>query len=374
MAPDVDPNHPWMYVASGRGNAIAIYDIKRLDARQIGEITDVGPVPNGLALDALGTLYVANWNGNQNGGNVEVFPAGATSPSLTLTQDLSVPLTVAVDSSGSVFVVNRGTSPSVVVFPPGQTTPSRDIASALLRGPEGMALDSAQNLYVADGSDVTEIPVGSSQPVALNLKGLSAATGVTFDPLTGNLFVSDRGDDEVLAYAPGQVQPSYVLKASISACDLINGTMKNHEYLYVPDCFNGNVSVFRHDAKKPRTVLNIPAPGSGPGASQIVFKAAGVPRKRCKEAKASLQAVSSGSGTQKTGKLRRMLGSTLLELTRVHKSSRSWPFFNVAPIRTIAGCVRRRSSRIPASSCSLICSSERLGTISRTNPSPLLRS
>jgi len=278
MAPDANPKHAWMYVTSGRGNAIAIFDLQRIGTPQIGEITNVGPVPNGMALDSQGTLYVANWNGGQNGGNVEVFPAGATSPSLTLTEDLSIPLTVSVDGQANVYVVNRGSAPSIVVFPPGQTTPSQVITSSLIQDPVQIVFDSAQNLYYTDNiTGISEIPAGSSQPVSLGLQGLDDPSGLIIDPVNGNFFVSETSNHKVLVYASGAVQPSYALKSSIGACSLGVGTLKGKEYIYVPDCGAGDVAVFKHDARRPLGVLNLPAPGNPPGASCIVFKPEGVP-------------------------------------------------------------------------------------------------
>jgi enoyl-ACP reductase-like protein len=277
MTRDANANDPWMYVASGRGDAIAIFDLVEAGTPQVGEITNVGPVPNGLALDKRGTLYVANWNANQDGGNVQIFPAGATIPSLTLTKNLTVPLTIAVDAHGNVLVVNRGSSPGVVIFPPGKTTPSHVLTGALWQSAEGVALDPAQNLYVADGSDVVVVTAGSAQPVSLHLQGLTGAVGITVDQINGNLFVSDRNVDKVFVYAPGHVQASYELDPSISSCDIIHGAKGFHTDIFVPDCFNGNVSVFHHNAKSPFEVLNVPAPGNEPGASQIALKPAGVP-------------------------------------------------------------------------------------------------
>jgi hypothetical protein len=279
LSPRANAKHPWMYVASGTQSIIAIYDLARFGTPKIGEITQGLNRPGGLAVDAQGTLYAANYDNGIAGGTVAIYPAGATSPSLTLSQGLSVPLDVAVDANGDVYVVNRGSPPSIVVYPPGQTTPSRTITSSLIQVPAQVLFDSARNLYFSDNvTGVSEIPFGSQQPVSLNLQGPGGATGgIALDAKNGNLFVSYiHGPNEVLVYAPGKKAPLRKLKGfSFQACFLNSGAIKSDEYIFVPDCgVTGNVWVFKHNASNPYTVLTFTAAG---GACCIAFKPAGVP-------------------------------------------------------------------------------------------------
>jgi hypothetical protein len=229
-----------------------------------------------MTLDAQGTLYVANYNHGTFGGGVTVYPAGSSTPSLTLSQGLGAPLDVAVDTNGDVYVVNRGSPPSIVVYPPGQTTPSRSITSSLIQSPTQVLFDSARNLYFGDNNaGVSEIAFGSQQPVSLNLQGLANTSGIALDPLDGDLFVADIHFNKVFVYPPGNVQPARKLKATVQACFLGSGAIKDAEYIFVPDCGNsGNVWVFKHNASKPLTVLTLNAAG---GACCIAFKPAGVP-------------------------------------------------------------------------------------------------
>jgi len=277
MARDADPKHAWMYVASGLSNPILIYDLNSpVGPRKVGEITDGLTRPGGIAVDAAGTLYAPNFNQGEPGGTVTIYPAGATSPSLTLSQGLSVPLDVAVDASGNVYVVNRGTPPSIVVFPPGQTTPSETITSSLMQLPNQMVFDSAQNLFFTDDvAGVLEVPHGTQQPVSLNLQGLGDPQGLAFDPLTGNLFVSDLQFNKVFVYAPNNENAIRTVKIGFNSCFLSNGTIKNGEYLFVPDCrTSGTVWVFKHNADKPITSWSF---DTGIGACCLAFKPAGVP-------------------------------------------------------------------------------------------------
>ena len=126
---------------------------------------------NGLAVDATGDIYSSGV-----GNGVSVFSSTATGsiaptssiPIGTQTADattLEFPYATAVDPSGNLYVANT-TSPDVgapaptapiVVFAPGATgsvAPTRTLSGALttldLGTPQGIATDSAGNLYVAN--------------------------------------------------------------------------------------------------------------------------------------------------------------------------------------------------------------------------------
>jgi len=277
MARNANPRHAWMYVASGTSSVIAIYDLASpFGPRLIGKITQGLTNPSGLAVDARGTLYAANYDNGNPEGTVVVYPPRATRPSLTLSQDLSVPLSVNVDAGGNVWVLNRGSAPSIVVYPPGQSSPSHVITTALIQYPGQIVFDSAQNAYFSDyATGVSEIANGSYQPVSINLQGLSDASGVAINSRSGDLFVSTDGPQKVLVYALGDAQPERTLKLRVTACFLSSGILKGREYIFVPDCGStGDVWIFKSGASKPLATWNFPATG---GACCIAFKPAGVP-------------------------------------------------------------------------------------------------
>jgi hypothetical protein len=266
-----------MYVASGDSNVITIYDLDSpIGPRKIGEITDGLIDANGMALDGRGTLYVANWNEGNAGGDVTIYPAGATSPSLTLTQGLNVPIDVAVDANDDVYVANRGAAPSIVVYPQGQASPAQTITSSLIQQPAQLQFDSGQDLYFSDNNTgISELASGSQTPESLNLQGLRKPSGLALDPVNGNIFISDLDLNEVLVYAPGNVKRIRALQPAMGACLLADGRLRNVEYLFVPQCsFNGIVWVVKHNAKRALATWDF---GAGRGAASIAFKPAGIP-------------------------------------------------------------------------------------------------
>jgi len=145
---DANPNHPWLYVASNSNNKIDIYDVQKLRLKRIGQVTDEIDQPAGISVDGKGTLYVS-----EEVGRVEIYPAGLTSPTLTLSQGLTYANDAVTDADGTVYVANSGGSiADVVVYPAGQTTPSETIASDLFSRPYGEVFDPSGDLYVADWS------------------------------------------------------------------------------------------------------------------------------------------------------------------------------------------------------------------------------
>ena len=120
---------------------------------------------NGLAVDATGDIYASG-----AGNGVSVFNSASAAPTRTLpigTQasdltTLELPYATAVDPSGNLYVANTA-SPDVsapaptapiLVFAPNGTSPIRTLSGPLttlaFASPQGLATDSAGNLYVTN--------------------------------------------------------------------------------------------------------------------------------------------------------------------------------------------------------------------------------
>jgi DNA-binding beta-propeller fold protein YncE len=269
MARDANPKHAWLYVGGYNNNVILIYDLAKFGTPEIGQISNGLNNPGGMTLDSSGTLYVAN----QRGGNITIYPAGATSPSLTLSQGLSQPVDVAVDTNGDVYVSNRANTPDIVIYPPGETVPSNTIMSNLIQIPTAVLFDATRNLYLADNvSGVSQLPFGSQQFISLGLQGITDASGLALDALNANLFVSGANGN-TLVFALGDSKPRRRLKGIANDDYLAIGTVGKHEYLFTPNSANNTVSVYLHTKNSPLTVLNTAANY----LVGIAFKPAGVP-------------------------------------------------------------------------------------------------
>jgi hypothetical protein len=126
-----------------------------------GNLTQLNS-PSSIAVDAAQNIYVANiiYTATTDGGNILVFSSTATgnaAPSSTLggnNTSIGIPLGVAVDSSGNLYVSSfnePSTSSLVVQFAPGSTgnaTPTRTLTAVASDTLAGLAVDSLDNLYV----------------------------------------------------------------------------------------------------------------------------------------------------------------------------------------------------------------------------------
>jgi len=186
--------------------------------------------PAGLAVDAAGDVWVANDLSNTV---VEYargrLASGPLVPTVTISSDrsqsLSGPYALAFDSSGNLWVANYDNS-TVVKYPKarlanGARAPALTISadsSGSLNSPAGLAFDASGNLWVAANLSnkvleytQRELSGGHLRP-AVTLSSdawgsLNSPEGLAFDS-AGNLWVANYGDDSVAEFAPSELSSS----------------------------------------------------------------------------------------------------------------------------------------------------------------------
>jgi hypothetical protein len=225
---------PEIYVAVS--NSVKIYSAIGSHALK-GTLTGLA-APQGIGVDSLGNLYVANTNAQ----NVLVFKPGATSPFLTLDDTGNFPVAVAVTLTGEVIVANfcsGGGSQctgngSIYGYKKGATKHSVTYGNANILSPYFVTSD-AQNHVYADGFStlISGLPVaceyktGHSTCSDLGI-GLNFPGGMQIDT-SGDLAIVDQagsGGSTLSVYAPGSTVPesTILLCMNISPtkpCDVI---------------------------------------------------------------------------------------------------------------------------------------------------------
>jgi sugar lactone lactonase YvrE len=237
--------------------------------------------PAGIALDSNLNIYVAN----AGAPGVSVYqPLGSSTgllneaPIATISGSntgLTYPQGIAVDStSGNIYVADEGAT-SVYVYPAlgSSTGPLNEAPTATISGldtglssPEGIALDSSLNIYVADesASSVYVYPPLASSTGLLNEAptatisgsdtGLISPYGIALDSTTGNIYVADALATSVFVYPalgksvglPNEV-PLVTVTGSKTGLSYPQGiALDSSSNIYVAD--EGAVSVFVYSA------------------------------------------------------------------------------------------------------------------------------
>lgn len=176
--------------------------------------------PRGMCMDRAGNIYVADLNNDR----IQMFPAGSDSGTNAITvaggnsfgtaaNQLSSPIAVFVDSAGYIYVADNYNY-RIQKFPPGSTSATNGVtvAGGNGNGPalnqmdyaEGVFLDKAGNIYVADGGNnrILMFPPNSTSATMGTVVGggnglgyannqLYFPRGVTVDD-AGNVYATDQ--------------------------------------------------------------------------------------------------------------------------------------------------------------------------------------
>jgi uncharacterized protein (TIGR03437 family) len=187
--------------------------------------------PTGIALDSSGNLYIVDFeNGRIRKVSNGVITTAAGNGSQSFSGDngpptsaqLSGPTGLAVDSAGSLYITDTGNdrirkiSNGVITTVAGNGTQgfggdNGSATNASLREPEGVAVDSVGNLYIADSSNsrVRRVSSGLITTVAGNgTYGFSGDNSLATNAdlnlpndvaadLAGNLYIADRLNNRI---------------------------------------------------------------------------------------------------------------------------------------------------------------------------------
>jgi hypothetical protein len=174
----------------------SVVDVLTMNGEQVGQIANGLVEPQGLFVDAKGSLWVANTS------NVLVYPRGGLSPSKTLTDSVGYPIDVTVCPDGTAYAADlydnsNSNHASIQVYAHGSTTPTGNLDYATdFRNPF-LTCDAAGNVFVAlltgeysgDGA-VVEFPRGK-QKGAKDLGIVLKSPGGIKPDNAGNLLVTD---------------------------------------------------------------------------------------------------------------------------------------------------------------------------------------
>jgi sugar lactone lactonase YvrE len=228
-----------------------------------------------VATDSSNNLYVALcptcFEYHSGNSSINVYEAGTTKLVRTITKGVDMPLSLAFDTKGNLYVADGAyPHPAVTVYAPGSSEPLRKLTRGLT-GPSEIAFDPSNNLFVMNGTasgsqqSVIEYQAQSDKVLRKITNGVSSPQAIAVDG-SGTLYVSNTPFPSagwVSVYAPGASTPSYRITSGMYDPDLL--TVDGEGTLYVgnddygvaldrPDVSSGDggsVCAYAPKAKKP---------------------------------------------------------------------------------------------------------------------------
>ncbi len=216
--------------------------------------------PSGVALDAAGNIYVADFGNNlireiTPAGQVSTFAGNGSQGRIDGTGNLAAfdePAGIAADASGNLFVADAGsdiirkiTSGAAVTTIAGVDSASFANGPALSSAffhPVGVAVDAADNVYIADaGNDLVRVLTAGGTVSTLagiintgastTISPFNNPTGLAVDG-SGNVYVADYLNNNILLVNKAGTVSTYAGPDSIYMPGAANGPVASATFYY----------------------------------------------------------------------------------------------------------------------------------------------
>jgi hypothetical protein len=198
-----DATSKYIYVGDAKQQLLLVYPAGVADPAPIREVP-LGDVPQGIATDGRGNVYVALFNSS----TVDEFSRGATTLVKTITNDIYKPTGVAVDERGTLYVASHCQSSCetayVAEFVRGSDTAAPIVDAPASYGVEGIAVRHNvlfMDIYNGPGAFAARYVGGSYTGLKIPLAGCA---GLALDD-SGNLLAASAG--ALATYAPPSYDP-----------------------------------------------------------------------------------------------------------------------------------------------------------------------
>jgi len=192
-------------VEDGNGNLFFtdVTNGRILERSDLGVYSQVATLPvsatSGIAMDGTGTLYVSA------GSSVYAFMPGSTPQVLPMPSSITLgsPAGLAIDLAQDLYIADN-TRNVIYQIPLGSSTGATLTITGPgvpFLGPAGLDVDASNNLYIADsGHDrIVEVPLSSLSSTVLTLSSLTLSnpTGVAVDA-AGTVYIANTGGGNVI--------------------------------------------------------------------------------------------------------------------------------------------------------------------------------
>jgi sugar lactone lactonase YvrE len=242
-----------LYVADTNNNLIRMITPEGVVTTYLEGIT----APHSLCIDqSTNTMYITNSTSEiysfVEGGEIISYASGDAN---------SIYLGIAINSSGVLYVVNNylntidSINNAIITTFAGSGTASFTDGTgtnATFNAPQGICIDSSENLYVTDTGNYTIRKI-TPAAVVTGLAGGSAPKGICVYNLTGDLYVTDTPNIVVKIHKGGSVSTIIGSSGSPGSSDGINGSgllgtplgiaIDSSGTLYITDSANHNIRV-----------------------------------------------------------------------------------------------------------------------------------
>jgi ligand-binding sensor domain-containing protein len=207
-----------LYVGDAEKSALSVFNVT--NGKLISTLSQDVADPVSLAIDSSGTLYVDSIV-YYNEGFISVFSNGKFSHEIT--EGIHGPASLAVDKAQNLYVTNalEGYN-SIAVYAKGDKIPNFHIRKGIA-SPSALAIDSENNLYVCNGNahDVTVYTNGSTSP---SRKLITAAypSAIVLGK-NGSVYVASYNANEVDIFGPGATNPTVVIPSAYPSALTVDG-------------------------------------------------------------------------------------------------------------------------------------------------------